>query len=248
MKKQYHILIAIISLLIVPLVSKAQNGCQDTIHLKNGQVVYGKIIDIQKPLYVVIKVNDTAAYMYSWFRVKRVYRCSNENDNLIPAIGLKSIRGSTCFLSFEVEETLIISQIDTNAVNFVSTPKLSFGFNFKREISCGIGAGFFEYNHAGFIPLYGQFKKDFFQGSLAEPFVEGDAGYTVCNGPNGDKGGVNINIRIGAKSPFINKLDLFASFGLGYEQYSFYQSVANDEALQQKSFVVLNLNIGVTIE
>jgi hypothetical protein len=247
-KKLYYLHTVFSIILFIPFILNAQVDCKDTIHLKDGQVVCGTVMDIQKPLYVVLKVNDSVAYIYSWHKVKYVYSCPGEGNHLIPAMGMSGINSSKCFLSLELEETMIVSEIDTNTLNFVSTPKISMGFNFKHEISCGLGAGFFEYNHSSFIPLYAEFRKYYFGGSLAEPYFEGDAGYTVCIGPNGDRGGINANIRIGEKTPFIKGLDLFGSFGLGFQQYSFYQPVDGNNQVQQKSFLVLNLNVGVMIE
>lgn len=248
-KKIYRIFFTAIIIFFTPFISKAQIMCKDTIHLKNGQVVYGRIMDNQKPLYVVIKVNDTVAYMYSWYQVKSVYNCFDQNSYPYHIIDMSGVKRSKFFISIEAEESLLFSKMDTNTVSFVTIPRVAIGYNFEHEFSCGLGAGYFAYNHSDFTPLYVVFKKYFFDESLVEPYLEGDMGYTLCNPTIDNKGGINVNLRLGLKTPFVRRLELFGTFGLGYQQFTYYQSGESDiETGKESGMLTINLNIGLLLE
>lgn len=218
MKK--HILLAII-LIVIGFQLSAQKT-KDVLYLKNGSIIYGKLIEIIDDQYK-IQTSDGSIFIYKTQEVEKFVKES-------PFFDGRKVEG----FGFSLEAGLLVGSQHTQ----YSAP---FSFNFmacvtsntKNITSIGSGVEFFG---RPYTPLFIEYKHIFFS-KKTSPFIFARGGaviplggdeqtqsmvYNYNDGPKDYKGGASITFGTGiswAKEDW----ETYLSFGYRYAHTSYVQ-------------------------
>jgi len=227
----------------------AQDIHKDTVYLKNGQVLIGTIYYIQKHRNLTISA-DSGIFMYTWDQIKRyTYLYPAVPPEKINVYYKGDIKKSPYYITVELSEGYLVNKRkDSNNLCFALDPKITSGFNLDDKHAMAIGLGYYEFNNSAFIPFFVNYRYYRFPWQNNKIFIDFDIGYTICSGQNDCKGGINFNLAVGQTIPLTNRFNLFGSFGIGGQEYSFYQVINQEYQNTIRNIVLFNVSIGVLFD
>lgn len=241
MKKALSLLIMLI---IIPLSLSAQKT-KDALYLKNGSIIYGKLMEISGDNYRIM-TSDGSQFN---FKSEEVDKFIKENP---PATGRK-IKGP----GFSVEAGLLAgAQNSEYDAPFSFNILIDYTYSTKNVLSAGSGI---EYLGTGFSPLFFQYKHIFNDNKVA-PFIFFKAGrlihmggddnttdangYTQYNYPIDYKGGGLFAIGTGV-SVVHDESEIYMSFAYRYAQTSYKENAYNNVTYTYKNnFNRLEVKVG----
>jgi len=220
--KKHLILLILLTIIALPL---SAQKTKDALYLKNGSIVYGKLLEISDNKYK-IQTSDGSIFNFSSDEVDRFLKESPRYDG-------RKASG----MGFAIEAGLLIgsqnSEFDAPfsfnlLLNYTSGTKNIFGF----------GSGV-EFLGSTFSPLYLEYKR-LFNVKKTTPFVFFRGGALIHTGgddeedpnnpyyyPKDYKGGTSITIGTGI-SWAKEDLETYLSFAYRYAQTSYKQREYND--------------------
>jgi hypothetical protein len=203
------ILIFTIILIFISLQLIAQKA-QDTLYLKNGSVVYGKILENSENVFRILTPDG---FLFSF--------SPQEVERYIAALPVKKvIFKRTRGLNFIMESGLLIGG-DEEAffMLFSFTPMLSYTFNPIHSLSVGSGLELFDELT---VPLFLEYKINFSDRNVT-PYIYTKAGilinlesdYAYADSHTDNENGWTYGIGLGFSWP-MSKFESFIQFGYRY--------------------------------
>jgi hypothetical protein len=146
-------------LMFISLFARGQTS-KDTLYLKNGSIVYGKIAGKTKTEYK-IQTNEGYLFVFSADEVERfILATSTASD----ASRDRKIKG----LSFIMESGIPIGSSDVGfPIHFTITPTIDYSFNLFHSISAGTGLEFWENL---MLPIFAEYRISLSEKNVA-PFL-----------------------------------------------------------------------------
>lgn len=193
---------------LIPGLIQAQEKGQDAVYLKNGSILYGKILEYTEGKEVKIEIIGHNVLVFPVSEVEKTAYKLMENANYVPQKGI--ILGSS--------------------LSFLGGSNNSLGFNFSTDyqfanrMSTGLGTGveFFTYQ---VLPVYAEFNYSVLKSRLT-PFFYAKAGYSFpLSKPTEEywtspdyKGGILASAGMGIRKDFQNNFSLLFSLGYRYQK------------------------------
>lgn len=226
MKKTF--LLLIVMLFGVVSASFAQ-GNIDLLHLKNGSIIRGQVLEQIPNKTVKIQTYDGSIYVYNMSQVLKItkdtsrkklpdtraakYDTFDENNRYLKKRNSQTLRGYKGFIeagySFGDDERL---EFNT-----------SHGYQFNNYIFVGAGAGLhfypdgvYSYDECTIVPIFANFRANFINKKIT-PFADVKTGYSV-----GDYEGFYGSVGIGARFTLTGKMALSVMVSYSYQEYEDY--------------------------
>jgi len=228
--KKNLILLIMLTTIILPL---SAQKTKDALYLKNGSVIYGKLLEISENRYK-IQTSDGSLFNYSSDEVDKFLKES-------PRFEGRKTSGA----GFAVETGLLIgSQNSEFDAPFSFNIILNYTTMTKHIL--GIGSGV-EFMGSTFSPLYLEYKRLFNEKKTA-PFIFFRSGALIHTGGNDEsdpynqyyrpkdyKGGISLAVGTGI-SWAKEDLETYLSFAYRYAQTSYKQQNYNDILYTYKNY------------
>jgi hypothetical protein len=192
---------------------------QDTLYLKNGSVVYGKLVEKSKERFL-IKTTDGFRFGFTPDQVERYYISKN------PAEDISGPKG----FGFTMQSGMLIgSGEDVFFFLFSFTPMLTYTINNIHSISAGSGVELYD---GVMMPLFAEYKINFSEKRLTTfYYLKGGALLNLKADEKNDyysrdyRPGSTFGTGLGVSWPF-GRYDSYIQ--LGY-RYSFIKSIYNNQ-------------------
>lgn len=227
---------------LFPGLIQAQEKGQDAVYLKNGSILYGKILEYTEGKEVKIEIIGHNVLVFPVSEVEKTAYKLMGNANNEPQKGI-TLGSSVSFLGG-------------------SSSSLGFNFNtsylFANRMSAGLGTGveFFSYQ---VLPVYAEFNYYMLKTGLT-PYFYAKGGYSFpLSKPYNDywanpeyKGGILASAGMGLRKDFHNSLSLLFSVGFRYqklrtytEYYPWYSGQSTSESMTRIDHLKrINVSIG----
>ena len=191
----------------------AQSGQTETVYLKNGSIIKGKVIEMVPDKEIKVQTSDGSLFVYRMDEVDKVVKESSkkESKNVVDsfkfpvdasAYDLQGFRGM-------VEFAYIAGSFDAPELT------LSLGYQFNPYFFAGIGTGIHYYVqgvNTPLIPFFADLRGNFLEGPVV-PFIGLKLGYS-CSIDDGFYGeGFYAAPSAGVKFMLGNRSAINLSFG-----------------------------------
>lgn len=233
---------SIILSILFPGLIQAQEKGQDAIYLKNGSILYGKILEYTEGKEVKIEIIGHNVLVFPVSEVEKTAYKLTGNTNYLPQKGFV-LGSSFSFLGGS-----------NNSVGF----NFNCSYQFLNRMSAGLGTGIEFFNYQ-VMPVYAEFNYSLLKTSLT-PFFTAKAGYSFpLSKPIDDywdntdyKGGILASAGIGLRKDFQNKFSLLFSLGYRYQklrtvtEYNpwYYAQDINDSMTRIDHLKRINVSVG----
>ena len=246
MKTPFFIFLSFLILSLFPFVSKGQTGYEDAIYLKNGSILYGKIIENVPDKYVTVKTDDCNVYTNYWNQVYKVTKAQ---------IGVHK-KSDTVFYAKNVRRSGFINFTELNYGFDLIVPANNYtaygiqtinGYLFNPGISIGAGIGYAHNNGDGssFLPIFLDLRYYFLKSPNSIILVL-DVGESPDIIP-GTKyiGEQMINGSLDKKVHLSQKISIVCGIGFTYQYYSYIDSPNGHVTGEVINSIKLNLGMAI---
>ena len=242
MRKQCYLFILAITLFFIPFGSKGQTNNEDVIYFKNGNIVYGTIIEKVIDQYVTIKTDDGNILTAKWDQIVRITSVPaylpRKTDTVMYANGTRT---SGFVNSTELNVGIALG-------NYYGSPAYGFhsvfGYLINPEFSIGLGIGYNKCDTFSFVPLFAGFSF-YTLGSTTCTVFSFDIGTSLATGDVSYKTGLILNPGISEKIHLSKIISLNIGIGYTFQAYSYYN---NYNILYNSSITCVKFNLGITFE
>ena len=198
-------LLVFLFFLLIPTVSFTQSFYEDVVHLKNGSIIKGIIIEEIPNTSIKIETADKDVFLIYFDEIEKFTK-----DFTGSMIGLQS--GYRCIMEFGFQYTtddVIANRIKLGAV---------FGRQYNPYFYYGIGIGMRHYRnfHGTFVPIYTNFRGYFNKGEIS-PYVSIDFGYSFEPKYNFREIGPIINPSFGLNLKYSKSSSMHVAIGYDWQ-------------------------------
>lgn len=189
---------------------QAQNQSTETVYLKNGSIIKGKVVEMIPDKQIKVKTTDGSLFVYTMDEIEKITKEEKRHSSF------KTFTDD----AYETSGFKGIVELGYVAGNF-SAPEfsLSVGYQINPYFSIGPGAGIQYLIEAGIvaIPIFADLRGCLFLGKIS-PFVSLKMGYEKLIDVGYVDGGFYCNPSIGAKVMTTKRQAI--NFGLGLTTFS----------------------------
>lgn len=204
------ILVLFILLLGFSTYSIAQNYTE-VVHLKNGNIIKGVIVEQVPNVSLKIKTADGSLFVYSLSEVEKITKEEIVRTKDYRVTARNTLKGYKGF----VDAGYIFDTSDNNASKFsIST---SHGYQFNNYLFLGAGMAIDCYTDADEskfgVPIFANFRANFINKKIT-PFADLKSGYSI-----GDINGTYVALGLGVRFTLQNKMALNLRMEYNYLQH-----------------------------
>ncbi len=234
--------ILLLTFLLFSLFSFGQNKLQETIHLNNGTVVSGTIVEYVPNKTYTIVTADGNKFVFNVSDIAKItWEAPTKSTNATSGSPSKNMfsEGYHGFVETGIGAGMGTYGLDMFKIDFVN------GHRFNENVFVGGGVGFRQATASGFpsfIPLYANGRYNLTPSHNVVPFASLSAGVAFNSTDGLNEGGLVINPAVGVH---INKFSSFminASIGYDLMDVPFYEP----KTLPDYPFVTLSRRIRTT--
>ena len=223
--KQFLVLIFIL-VATVNLFAQNTKGTKDMVILKDGSILYGKILDFEIGGNVELKLISGRVLTFSSNEIKKIELNSNEKE--IPKANY-TFKNEVFYNNFNLKLISGSSTANSNisVFRFGIGMDYSFGYRYNDFLSIGLGTGIETYGYGlkeVFSPIYFEYI-GFLKKSDVCPFVRlhGGYGFVTAAGDNviDKSGGINYSAGFGIKYPAFESMSYVFDISFNYQKANF---------------------------
>lgn len=205
--------ITVVTMLFVIAVTTLSAAVLETVHLKNGSVINGIIIEEKPGEFLKIKTRDGNIFHYNLDEVEKITRSEAGYRGGYSSFsgdgGAKA--GYRGFL--EAGYTIGVGDYGEGRVDITT----SHGYQVCPYFFAGVGVGLNYYTNGEVfgVPLFADLRADILNNNIT-PFVDFKIGYSVA-----DVSGFYMCPSLGCRFGFGNNLGMHISVGYTYQKYKY---------------------------
>jgi hypothetical protein len=225
--QQHYILFILLIFFACPFISKGQASSEDVIYLKNGNIIYGTIIENKPGQYVSLKTEEGNVLTNKWEKIFKITKTKSympkKTDTVFNINGFRKPSGYV-----NITEINGGFDFESHTPNYIAYGIRTInGYLINPEFSIGAGLGYDNdnYNQIAFLPIFADFR--FYTFGYSGFILGIDIGASpVINPDNNYYGGLMLSFCLERRIHVSKKiaLNISVEYNRQYYTYNYYYS------------------------